>query len=145
MYFNHNWAVSLDTYNTNQYLKNFWNLVSTATTPQNERFVAMWEAKKYPFYGVQFHPEKNMYEWKVFADRSLEGVEIVQVISNRFVEIARQNKNSFASPLEFTKASIYNYQTHPTTMSFTEIYVFNETPRLSQEWWLNIKLDRLVW
>lgn len=73
MYFNHNWAVSLETYNTNSYLKNFWNLVSTATSPQNERFVASVEAKKYPFYGVQFHPEKNLFEWKVFADRSLEG------------------------------------------------------------------------
>lgn len=40
MYFNHNWAVTLDTFNTNTYLKNFWNLIGTATTPQNERFVA---------------------------------------------------------------------------------------------------------
>lgn len=35
MYFNHNWAVSLDTYNTNTLLKNFWTLTATATSPQN--------------------------------------------------------------------------------------------------------------
>ena len=72
MYFNHNWAITMDTFNNNQYLKSFWNLVATATTPRNEKFVAAWEAKKYPFYGVQFHPEKSPFEWKVFADRSIE-------------------------------------------------------------------------
>lgn len=70
-YFNHNWAVSLDTFNTNINLKNFWNLIATGITPQNEKFVTSFEARKYPFYGVQFHPEKNMFEWKVYADRSL--------------------------------------------------------------------------
>lgn len=85
MYFNHLWAVSTDTYNTNVNLKNFWNLIATATSPRNERFVAYFEAKKYPFYGVQFHPEKNPFEWKVYADRSIEGVEVVQIMSNRFV------------------------------------------------------------
>lgn len=35
LYFNHNWAVTLDTFNSNAPLKNFWNLISTSTTPQN--------------------------------------------------------------------------------------------------------------
>lgn len=56
MYYNHNWAVTVDTFNTNLNLKNFWNMIATSTTPQNEKFVAYFESKKYPFYGVQFHP-----------------------------------------------------------------------------------------
>ena len=71
MYFNHNWAVTIETFNDNINLKNFWNLVGQSTTPQNQKFVSVMEAKKYPFYAVQFHPEKNLYEWKVFADRSI--------------------------------------------------------------------------
>jgi gamma-glutamyl hydrolase len=43
------------------------------------------EAKDYPFYAVQFHPEKNLFEWKVAADRSDSGAEIVQILSNKFV------------------------------------------------------------
>lgn len=35
MLFNHNWAVTLDTFYTNSFLKYVWNLVATATTPQN--------------------------------------------------------------------------------------------------------------
>lgn len=26
-------------------------------------FISTIEDKKYPFYGIQFHPEKNVYEW----------------------------------------------------------------------------------
>lgn len=78
---------------------------------------------------MQFHPEKNLFEWKVYADRSLEGVEVVQTMSNRFVEIARGNNNRFASPQEFAKMSIYNYKTHQSDeSSFTEIYIFDEKP-----------------
>jgi gamma-glutamyl hydrolase len=74
LYFNHQWAVSLETFDTNLYLKNFWSLVATGTTPQNEKFVSSYQGLKYPFYGVQFHPEKNPFEWKVFADRTLEAI-----------------------------------------------------------------------
>ena len=52
----------------------------------------------------------------------------MQIISNRFVDIARRNKNRFTSAKEFTDASIYNYKT--TTVSYyTEMYTFNEVPR----------------
>jgi gamma-glutamyl hydrolase len=61
LYFNHQWAVSLDTFNSNINLKNFWNLISTSTSPRNQRFASSIQAKTYPFYGVQFHPEKNPF------------------------------------------------------------------------------------
>lgn len=48
-------------------------------------------------------------------------------MSNKFVDIARKSKNRFGTPEEYYKLSIYNYQTSPTTMSFTRIYLFNET------------------
>ena len=40
MYFNHNLAVTLNYFNTNIQLKNFWNLIATGITPQNEKFVS---------------------------------------------------------------------------------------------------------
>ena len=90
------------------------------------------EAKNYPIYAVQFHPEKNNFEWKVDAKRYKEAIQVVQIISNKFVEKARQNTNKFIDTDEFMKFSIYNYQTtFPTSMSFTQIYVFNEVPRAS--------------
>lgn len=55
-YFNHNYAVTVDEYNSNSKLKNFWTLLATTTTNHNENFVAAIESHRYPFYGVQFHP-----------------------------------------------------------------------------------------
>jgi gamma-glutamyl hydrolase len=65
------------------------------------------EAKDYPFYGVQFHPEKNLFEWKVYADRTAN--DIIQMLSNKFVEQARKSQNSFANDSEFFEKSIYRH------------------------------------
>ncbi len=69
-------------------------------------------------------------------------------MSNKFIEKARQSKNSFSSYEEYQKLSIYNYHPTPTTMSFTNIYRFNEAApstyveiteqvNLSREWIIN--------
>ena len=38
-------------------------------------------------------------------------MSVVQIMSNRFIEKARQNKNTFKTVEDFMKASIYNYKT----------------------------------
>ena len=35
MFYSHHYAVRLNTFNTNKYLKEFWNLIATSTTPYN--------------------------------------------------------------------------------------------------------------
>ena len=125
VFYHNHYAVKIDTFNQNQYLRKFWNLIATSTSPYNEEFVAMFEAKDYPFFAVQFHPEKNLYEWEVAADRSAEGTEIVQIMSNRFIDIARQNPNRFTSAEEFTDASIYNYKAEQNKRGYTQIYILN--------------------
>uniref|UniRef100_T1GLF5 Glutamine amidotransferase domain-containing protein n=1 Tax=Megaselia scalaris TaxID=36166 RepID=T1GLF5_MEGSC len=37
-----------------------WNILSTAEDRDGNKFVAAVEHKDYPFFGVQFHPEKSM-------------------------------------------------------------------------------------
>ena len=40
-----------------------WRILSSNEYNGTE-FVSSFEHRKYPFYGVQFHPEKNTFEWK---------------------------------------------------------------------------------
>ena len=126
MFYDHNWIVSMDTYNNNKNLSSFWKVITETTSPYNERFVALWEARKYPFYGVQFHPEKNSFEWKINADRSFDAIQIEQIMGNKFIEKARQSKSAFTSYDEYQKTSIYNFQPTATTFPFSRIYRFLE-------------------
>lgn len=126
LYFNHHYAVIPSFASSNSKFSSFWNTIAITTTSYNDPFLSVTEAKEYPIYAVQFHPEKNLFEWKVFADRTESGVEIVQTFANKFVEKARLNKNRFASYEEFTAASIYAYRSQPSKQSFTQIYLFTE-------------------
>lgn len=59
-------------------------------------------------------------------------MEMTQIIANKFIDKARQSKNQYSSENDFEASNIYNYKTYNTTMSFTRIYLFNET-RPAQE------------
>lgn len=96
-YFNHVFAVSTAYYQSSQELKSFWEVTSTTKSSYNEEFISTAEGKEFPVFGIQYHPEKNLYEWKVKADRSLSGVEIAQILSNKFVDLARKSPNRFIS------------------------------------------------
>ena len=41
----------------------FWNPLSFNYDGNNLEYLSSIEAKNYPFVGVQFHPEKNVFEW----------------------------------------------------------------------------------
>lgn len=61
LYFNHHFAVTKDYYDSSPLLKSFWAVEAYTTSPFNERFLSVFRARDYPFFGVQFHPEKNLY------------------------------------------------------------------------------------
>lgn len=48
--------------------------------------------RKYPFYGTQFHPEKNIYEWTrdEKINHSPDAVRAAQYMANFFVNEARK-------------------------------------------------------
>jgi len=44
-------------------LANFWDVTSLSYTLNGTAFVASIEAKDYPIFGTQFHPEKPSQLW----------------------------------------------------------------------------------
>jgi hypothetical protein len=42
-----------------------WRVTAINKDTKGLEFVSSFEHKQYPIYGIQFHPEKNAYEWKV--------------------------------------------------------------------------------
>ena len=61
--FAHRSGITPNTYKENTVLSDFFNVISTAFDRNNTEYISLIEAKNYPIYGTQFHPEKNIFEW----------------------------------------------------------------------------------
>jgi gamma-glutamyl hydrolase len=93
-------------------LHKFFSVLASNSDAVGTKFVSLIEAHNYPFYGAQFHGEKNAFEWNQGWERndtakeahSADAVEAMQYLSSFFVDAARQcshtwNDLSPAAPL----------------------------------------------
>jgi len=117
-------------------LSEFFHILTTNqdATNQSITFISTIESKKYPIYGVQWHPEKNQFEFALNAKHQNvphdnNAIIISQYMANFFVNEARKNNNKFENLLKESQALIYNY--NPTysgqkpNATFEQIYVFS--------------------
>ncbi|XP_018785744.1 PREDICTED: gamma-glutamyl hydrolase A [Bactrocera latifrons] len=110
-------------------LNNSWNVLSVNHDWNGAEFISTVEHVKYPFYGVQFHPEKVLYEF--IPNRNIthtsQAVIGSQYFADFFVNEARKNRNNFANRTEEINELIYNYQPEYTGAlgsAFVQQYLF---------------------
>ncbi len=60
----HHWCMTRENL-TRSDLDKFYKTLATSTDDRGLEFIATIEAINYPIWGLQFHPEKNVYEWGV--------------------------------------------------------------------------------
>ncbi|MEE6463890.1 hypothetical protein FKM82_006091 [Ascaphus truei] len=123
----HHWSLSLQNFTANKKLSSFYNVLTTNSDGQVE-FISTFEAYKYPFYGVQWHPEKSPFEWRRTSSTShaAESVKVAFYMADFFVNEARKNFHHFLNEEEENRALIYNYNPVHTgvTSVFEQIYFF---------------------
>jgi len=70
------------------------------------------EAREYPVYAVQFHPERSLFEWdpSEAIDHSFQTVLIMQQFANSFVYEARKSPHRFPSSDDEFDSLIWNDQ-----------------------------------
>jgi gamma-glutamyl hydrolase len=92
----HNYGISKRHYDTYPKLSEFFNITSVAYDRKGKQYYNSVQAKKYPIYAVQFHPEAVpfMSENKD-VPMSVEAIRISQNIGNFFMNEARKNNNTF--------------------------------------------------
>jgi len=124
----HNYGVHPETFEKDAGLKNFWDVTSISFTPDAAKtpFVASIEAKKYPFFATQYHPEKPSQLWVdgYNIDHSWESIQLQAHFSSLFVQMARANTNSFGNFAQTQKFEISQYSVLQTP-DMADIYVFN--------------------
>jgi hypothetical protein len=84
---NHHDGVTPDQFVKNQKLASTFNVLSTNLDRAGRIFVSGMEAIKLPFYGSQWHPEKNPFEWTTneLIPHSADAVAVTQYTSTFFV------------------------------------------------------------
>ncbi|KAG8441186.1 hypothetical protein GDO86_006798 [Hymenochirus boettgeri] len=107
----HHFGITAQTFKTNEKLNNFYRVLSTNRDENGVEFVSTMEARNYPIYGVQWHPEVNRFQWSsdYAFPHSPSAVWISQYFADFFVNEARKSQNHFESVEEEEAALIYNW------------------------------------
>lgn len=124
-------------------------MIGHSTSDSKKEFVAMLEAKSYPMYFVQFHPEKHQFEKRESykpMDRSQTTIKVMSSFIFKLVELARKN----AKPLDQVPSAIqsfFPYYKQPIwspSKAFERIYMFKNYYGLPKEKPAKTKLMRLL-
>lgn len=87
-YFNHHWGFRKDHFDHYNNENKFWDVIATAKTATNQEIVVFVQAINYPFFAVQYHPEKNEFELnpRVNADHGEEAKKVSRKLAEMFVD-----------------------------------------------------------
>eukprot|EP01104_Vermistella_antarctica_P002303 TRINITY_DN1253_c1_g1_i3.p1 TRINITY_DN1253_c1_g1~~TRINITY_DN1253_c1_g1_i3.p1 ORF type:complete len:263 (+),score=56.44 TRINITY_DN1253_c1_g1_i3:546-1334(+) len=93
---NHEHGVPPQTFLANPALSSSFNILSTNVDRNGLPFVSSAESKSMPIFAIQFHPEKNIFEWDPYEgiNHSPHAVEATSFLANILGEQARNSTHS---------------------------------------------------
>uniref|UniRef100_UPI00398EFA7F gamma-glutamyl hydrolase isoform X2 n=1 Tax=Pristiophorus japonicus TaxID=55135 RepID=UPI00398EFA7F len=83
----HHFSISVQAFLEDEKLSKFYSILSTNNDRKSVEFVSTMEGIRYPFYGVQWHPEVNRFQWqqhKAFS-HSPNAVQVSYFLADFFV------------------------------------------------------------
>ncbi|KAK1424062.1 hypothetical protein QVD17_19374 [Tagetes erecta] len=132
---NHKYGISPETFQRNTELCSFFKILTTSTDQNNKVYVSTVQSESYPVTAVQWHPEKNAFEWgSSMIPHSDDAIQVTQHVANFFISEARKSFNR--PPTEEVLANlIYNYSpTYCGTAGkgYDEVYIFSEAEKIAR-------------
>ncbi|KAL3631477.1 Gamma-glutamyl hydrolase 2 [Castilleja foliolosa] len=125
---NHRYGISPEKFQKSKSLCSFFEILTTSADHDDKVYVSTMKAHKYPVTAVQWHPEKNAFEWGLSRiPHSEDAVQVTQHVANFIVREARMSMNR-PPAREVLDNLIYNYS--PTFCGkagrgFDEVYIFS--------------------
>ena len=130
---NHGFGISPHRFGRNSRLTSMFHVTSINRDRQGRHFVSTIEPKDpkaTPYYGVQYHPEKNAFEYATYPgtdipyeaiDHSPEGLMLTTHLGHFFVQLMRQSRKArIAHPISYPQ--VYSYE-RKLGMKFQEFYI----------------------
>ena len=115
---NHHQGISPDRFDENSLLSKKWKITSVNNDLKGKPFVSTIEPKepnRFPVYGVQFHPEKNAFEYATYPhtnipyeaiDHSQAGIEMSLYMASFFISLVKHNP-AHGQYHEYSKPDLY--------------------------------------
>eukprot|EP00767_Chilomastix_cuspidata_P001412 gnl/Chilomastix_cuspidata/1523.p2 GENE.gnl/Chilomastix_cuspidata/1523~~gnl/Chilomastix_cuspidata/1523.p2 ORF type:complete len:320 (+),score=118.04 gnl/Chilomastix_cuspidata/1523:164-1123(+) len=93
------------------HLDGAYALLGTNVDEDGQAFVSAFEHRAHPIFGVQFHPEKNAWEWTTAETYShtREAVFATSQFAQSFTYFARKNLNEFPEDSGLAERLIYAF------------------------------------
>lgn len=132
---NHGAGITPDHFAGFSALSSTFTMLSTSADRNGQEFVSTMEAAdaRLPFYGVQWHPEKNVWENGEYpSGASYENIphtpsamEITLYLARFFVSEARLNDHKYYDATTEQASLIWQYPIFYTNPEFVQEYIYN--------------------
>lgn len=125
-YNHHSYGVSPNRFMTDRGLAEMFTPVAISYDNKDTAFVAAMESTKYPFFGVQFHPEKAqaIYYPNTKIDHSEDSLYYNRYFADFFINQCRMNNHKYATYENEANAVTENWEIINTDGYYGAVYVF---------------------
>lgn len=127
----HKYGIYISAYEKYPELASFFRIISIDEVPDSPPIVATVEAYDYPIYAVQYHPEKNLFDFlHPSIPHTRRGQQFTEDLAFFFVSEAKKNQHRFASYEEEVALHMSNYPRyfglfeHNGDNVFIDYYIF---------------------
>uniref|UniRef100_A0A7S2RTC8 folate gamma-glutamyl hydrolase n=1 Tax=Mucochytrium quahogii TaxID=96639 RepID=A0A7S2RTC8_9STRA len=123
----HHDGMDPESFKVNSNLSSFFRVTTTNIDKKGRPFVSTIEARDFPIYGVQWHPERPQFHFFRTAaedpvNHDIAAVQVNAWTASFFINEARRNARHFPTAEEEEAALIYNHV--PRGKTANQIYYF---------------------
>jgi len=127
MFYNHRYGFNMSLLVENSVLHDFFEITAKGRDDNGKEFIAGLEAKNYPIYTVQYHPERVLSEWnnKTQFHHPPEAVESIIVQASLFVNEARKNNQRFENEENLGRILLKNHEGVYLNVTWPNTYFYD--------------------
>eukprot|EP00878_Enallax_costatus_P015279 GHUV01015998.1.p1 GENE.GHUV01015998.1~~GHUV01015998.1.p1 ORF type:complete len:381 (+),score=77.51 GHUV01015998.1:217-1359(+) len=130
---NHEYGMPPTFYKRWPILDQWFNILTTTKDRNGIEYISTMEAKKYPFFGTQWHPEKPTSEFGMpEVPHTLDAVCVSQHLANSYIDLARYNSHAPESPEQ--ELAMLIYSTPPIFSARFEVSVLSVMCQKASSW-----------
>jgi gamma-glutamyl hydrolase len=128
---NHGAGITPEHFKSYSKLDATFSVLSTSFDRNGVEFVSTMEAYNYPFYGVQWHPEKNVWELGETSaglpyeniPHTPDAISTTLYLADVLITESRKNDHKFPTETEESEALIWQYPIYYTAPEFVQEYI----------------------